>query len=567
MLRESQSNRAHDREVLDSQITQLSVQVADLNERLRLLRCLRNVTAPILSLPDELLSLIFFNYAHLQGIFETRRWVKITFVCRKFRNVALNDARLWSYFSNYRYDTPENISAFLYRSRAHPLACKLTTGLRDSYYYATHFVGQHAHRIRSLAIYDLKDKLDFTFLPAPAFPLLRDLNISVLPESAIPDEQTWELPEYLIDSGPPLRTLALKLVNFSQWSQLSNLTVLSLYRIPLNNPVSFDKVFSALQRCPALRSLKLHHYLPPSDGTSLAAQEVLYQGDSLALPDLEDLDLAGFYPPIAALIKRLVVPVKTTLTVHAVDVHHGNELSTLLVWVRRHLHRADAPAIRAMYVHRGPLSSLYFGADSEPRKLSDYIFGLQHSRFTLTTYPGTQRAVRGILTRVLNAIPLEHAAYLDCLPVAGPELSRQTWRAFFHHVPYLEAIHMGVNEGLVLLLGGLMDAIQIGERGLSGKKRRRAGQGYWSWPSKLQLMVCYDGVHDAIQIETDAQAGWYDSVEARFIEYRNTGTMLKPLGRAWPTLVMEDFRRFRTVHNYKARLGAVVQELVWNDQR
>ncbi|KAI0252264.1 hypothetical protein BJV78DRAFT_1124881, partial [Lactifluus subvellereus] len=62
----------------------------------------RNALAPISLLPSELLAQIFHFHALDEPSWSNRKsfgWMKVTHVCRYWRQVALEDSSLWARFS------------------------------------------------------------------------------------------------------------------------------------------------------------------------------------------------------------------------------------------------------------------------------------------------------------------------------------------------------------------------------------------------------------------------------------------------------------------------------------
>ncbi|KAI0311633.1 hypothetical protein OF83DRAFT_1030938, partial [Amylostereum chailletii] len=53
--------------------------------------------APIFKLPDETLGEIFITLRYTNESSETWDWTKITHVCSRWRNVAVQHLKLWSH--------------------------------------------------------------------------------------------------------------------------------------------------------------------------------------------------------------------------------------------------------------------------------------------------------------------------------------------------------------------------------------------------------------------------------------------------------------------------------------
>jgi len=83
----------------------------------------RNMLVPISTLPAEILARIFhFNAFSAKPYSPTLRhgWISVTHVCRRWRQVALDDSTLWTHFSAYP-QSEEWIAERLSRARNAPL--------------------------------------------------------------------------------------------------------------------------------------------------------------------------------------------------------------------------------------------------------------------------------------------------------------------------------------------------------------------------------------------------------------------------------------------------------------
>ncbi|KAH9959020.1 hypothetical protein BC827DRAFT_1090255, partial [Russula dissimulans] len=68
-----------------------------LEDTLRTLKSHRNTLAPISRLPPEALAAIF-SFVSSSALDESGhlRWIRVTHVCRQWRQIALNYPRFWS---------------------------------------------------------------------------------------------------------------------------------------------------------------------------------------------------------------------------------------------------------------------------------------------------------------------------------------------------------------------------------------------------------------------------------------------------------------------------------------
>src|SRR5712671_178684 len=85
----------------------------------------RNMLVPISILPAEILARIFhFSASSEQPYSRSLGWIHVTHVCRRWRQIALDDSTLWTHFST----SPRNkewIAERLSRARNSPLVIEL----------------------------------------------------------------------------------------------------------------------------------------------------------------------------------------------------------------------------------------------------------------------------------------------------------------------------------------------------------------------------------------------------------------------------------------------------------
>ncbi|KAI0277169.1 hypothetical protein BGY98DRAFT_901925, partial [Russula aff. rugulosa BPL654] len=83
----------------------------------------RNTLVPISGLPPEILARVFHVLVHEEPPFSRRRnlgWIRVTHVCRHWRQVALDDSSLWARISGTQANT-KWISEMLARAKNAPL--------------------------------------------------------------------------------------------------------------------------------------------------------------------------------------------------------------------------------------------------------------------------------------------------------------------------------------------------------------------------------------------------------------------------------------------------------------
>ena len=112
------NSREFQRQVIDAEIKSLE-------ESIRALRYRRNAVAPISSLPTEVIAVIFsisrlFNAPLSGGKQDHLAWLRVTHVCRHWREIALNNPLFWSHI-DFDHLTLAGVTEVLVRAKKAPL--------------------------------------------------------------------------------------------------------------------------------------------------------------------------------------------------------------------------------------------------------------------------------------------------------------------------------------------------------------------------------------------------------------------------------------------------------------
>ena len=296
----------------------------------------RNGFTPISLLPPEVLARVF----HFLVLEDPpcspewdRGWMRVTQVCRFWRQVAQGDSSLWATISwRLNPTNTELISEMLDRSRDAPLDIDLDFGF-DFVIYGPRcrevllMFPPHLPRIRKLRLYNLSTSY-FDILQriygreAPALEHF-ELGFSINSDSESP-VVFQDLGDTTLFEGraPRLRTLSLShiLVKWSRFPlvQLTQLKIAPFEEVPtiyIPPAVEFGDLtqfIDLLVNCPGLETLSLEHCLP-----SQLAQ--LSHGQTIHLPCLSRLCLGGPSSRIMNLMKMLDLPSLTTLHLHCIS--------------------------------------------------------------------------------------------------------------------------------------------------------------------------------------------------------------------------------------------------------
>jgi hypothetical protein len=287
----------------------------------------RNALVPISLLPPEILARVFHLLVLEEPPFSARRnlgWIRVTHVCRHWREVALDDSSLWARIGG----TPANkkwISEMLARARNAPLDIEFN-GVARSSPEALLMIPLHLSRTRQFRFHSLStlhsDSVREIFSwEAPA---LEHFEFSV---TAYYPFTFRDLGVNMLFKGhtPRLRTFSLFRVDIP-WSLIprGQLTQLKIARSneELHSSGDLNQLIDLLVNCPALEILALECCLP-SQLTEFS------HGRTIHLSHLSRLRLCGSASRIMNMLKMLKLPSSTTLHLDCIPkittIHNDSE--------------------------------------------------------------------------------------------------------------------------------------------------------------------------------------------------------------------------------------------------
>ncbi|KAJ7629759.1 hypothetical protein DFH06DRAFT_1338184 [Mycena polygramma] len=300
MLAELAAHRARVAE-LQAQIVPLERALARLRlEQSQVQKQLDSFTYPVLTLPNEITSVIFIHFLPPHPDFPPLTGplspALLTRICRQWRDVALSTPQLWSAISSF--DNNERgrelriFELWLKRSRSCPLHLKLRT---DEYWADDKLVEAiipHRARWEHLKIDFHMD--NFQLFGGP-MPLLRHLAL-VLGHGS--DD------EISLHNVPLLRTVALNSPAVTRtalpWAQLTSLTLL---------PSEASACVSVLERTPNLVHCELHLFFPSPSNIDVRRDITLKCLECLVLMDYAGPAKADFLPTfVVPALRSLRIP-------------------------------------------------------------------------------------------------------------------------------------------------------------------------------------------------------------------------------------------------------------------
>ncbi|KAJ7641131.1 hypothetical protein FB45DRAFT_352883 [Roridomyces roridus] len=219
-------------------IAEIDAQIAELEERIRLLRIDREATQrrldaytyPVLTLPPELVSEIFLHtlpaYPACPPLTGPASPISLTHICQSWREVAIATPLLWRAIAFICAEQDlggqtEVVRTWLDRSGSCPLSVKIETepglvGNREE-------IPLYRERWEQVAIAATGHMLGF--LLRDSMPMLRSLSVTMEYEGSRPAMISLDLPS--------LRTVSLNWfqypVNWLPWNQVTSLTLESMY--------------------------------------------------------------------------------------------------------------------------------------------------------------------------------------------------------------------------------------------------------------------------------------------------------------------------------------------------
>ena len=278
------------------------------------LRLHRNTWPPISRLPTEILAEIFTDVArdHYDRYFPRTYvpgWVGISYVCRQWRNIALDCPALWSYlfFASRRW-----IEALLARSKQAPLKISMVICSMGDWRLRPLMerVTDHAERIQELRFYlrrGVHECLNPFLRPCLRVPRLQVLEIQTSLPCSIAVGKTLFNGE-----TPSLRELNLTNASMSNWhsfrsSDLRSLRAKNLFHCR-PTMVEFLSTLCCLRN---IVDLHLDNSLPSADSFLASTDFDAFQG--INLPHLSRLWIHAPLSTVVGFLSCVNMPPKTEM--------------------------------------------------------------------------------------------------------------------------------------------------------------------------------------------------------------------------------------------------------------
>ncbi|KAF6743170.1 hypothetical protein DFP72DRAFT_1080705 [Ephemerocybe angulata] len=291
--------------------------IYDLECEIRALKTRRNAATFTCRLPAELLSRIFLALSHISSqsmkdpVHKRVDWLICTFVCSRWRDVALGCAELWT---TPVFAVPALAETMLARSKDAPLRIRFNGKVEQPSEALFTSLSQLA-RLLSVELVEvttgssqIQEMLSSWTGRAP---LLTTLHL----HNATTQATTHTLPIDFLQGGTPSLKILLLSMWGNTWENLPirpTITYLVIAANPTNHPrrPTQGAFVSCIKRLPFLEVLNLNQTLPDRDSA------VVVTSDCLHLPKLRALSLGDSVVGMNIFFRLLHVPDRTKVVLH-----------------------------------------------------------------------------------------------------------------------------------------------------------------------------------------------------------------------------------------------------------
>ena len=453
----------------------------------------RSTLSPVPHLPPELLASLFVHCAIVHHINSNalRRsvptWVNVSYVCRYWRDVALDCPTLWSYHFVVSLRWTKELLA---RSKQASLKIYLEFeyGKIDTWWLSpVEELMKHAGRFEDLTLH-LRDSNSYhvlSMLSARA-PRLQNLQISA------PGFQS-ELP-FLPFQGdtPVLRTLILSDCPVSWHSfRLGSLTILDLFRLPDRIKQSTADFLATLRCMQNLTELYLDRLLASASGFLSSVAFLTFQ--KFSLPHLSRLVIEAPLTAIIALLSCVNIPLDAEARMKCLferDALHDHYTLLPSLLAQRFATSGDqAPSsliIRSLVMTfwMGRIATLLFS--SWERDCDGFDSVMVQGRYWRCNIPlevtiewaGSRMMIEDIIGNICCDIPLTN---VQTVHITCPPFSPAFWRKTLGHLQHVQYLKLSDGE-----MPDLASVLQVSLTAHEGEGNHD-GQAYTAAPALEEL--------------------------------------------------------------------------------
>ena len=382
-------------------------------------------------------------------------WVNVSYICRHWRNVALNCPALWSYL----FVTSERwTKELLTRSKEAPLKLHEHPGLPYPFSLAFCFqepVTNHVERIQELHLHIPEDwnvAGYFSLLSSPA-PRLQNLRITM-------EKRSSEWSSILFNGDTPaLRTLELSRCPVPWYSfKLNSLTILSLHRVPVQFQQNTEDFLATLGGMQDLKHLYLDSTLGSATGFLSSAAFRTFR--KITLPRLSRLWIASPLSTIIALLSCVNIPLKAEVRLECYSERGTprDDFAPLTSLLAQRLgtfkdHTAFSPTIRSLDIEISCVSTiLVFGATERNFNSTVSVSGMNWDcnvplqifiPFNYGDRSITPNKRENNICDICCSLPLTSVQSLHVVP---PQFSLGFWRTILGHLRDLRRLKLSQGD-------------------------------------------------------------------------------------------------------------------------
>lgn len=389
-------------------------------------RRLQNIFAPIFHLPPELLRTLFLhlilNVDLTTPYPSTGSWKAVLSVCKHWRDVGMQDPRLWAYWGTFEYPRCLELHASLSRNApliiradAVSMSVKLSAAWRAALRNPT--------TRERVCVLDANLQFDSTFLDPFSVPVNhgRTSRIQHLRLDATGYPWRYNLPTtFSTDEFPHLSYLHLNKCTVD-WAapmlDTSALTHLVITRTAVSNRPTISRIAKILSEQPKLTTLKLELQIGP--------ESIMHTTKPISLRHLQEIQLQGSCKSCIGLMASISHPKEKTKVSLDLKGSENVDLERLLIpFFSGYYNSQNRPSIRclALTVANGYLQFLFW---HEGVEILDSIFAPSSGPTVTTIIPAPGRSIDHAMKDLITSFPLSD---LRQLSVTGLDFTVSEWR-------------------------------------------------------------------------------------------------------------------------------------------
>jgi hypothetical protein len=401
----------------------------------RALKSRRNALAPISCLPPEILAAIFSllpssTWNKGAGNLE---WIRVAHACRRWREIALNHPRFWSYI-NFTKLTPAAVAEILARAKMAPLHLEADFtrwSVAHPLFLESQLEAHISHTCHLSISGHLQPVLGRLVSSAPT---LESLSLSH--KSFMFPSLHIAIPVNLFNCIiPRLTRLDLENCDISWKSPLlKDLRTLKILRPSSEARPKLEDWLDALKEMPQLETLILETATP----LALPAAPLTEPSRTVTLPSLTIFDISASARDCALALAHLVLPALTRLCVNADSLEwEGGDVQLLVPYVARNVcGLQDTEPLRSILISSESLRvkvTAWTMPDTDlnfydPNTNSEFVPA--HMTFAVTSTSWKYGVDTAILDVLLMRLPVNPVSNLTTLNIT--RLSKAFW---LRHAP------------------------------------------------------------------------------------------------------------------------------------